>query len=110
MKSVDLNKQESLVIKKIIIEIIEPEIELLKVENLKVYFPIKKSFTGKILKEFKAVDDVSFSVKKGEILGLVGESGCGKTTLGRALIRLIEPHQEIFFLIKKILHIFPMRN
>ena len=52
---------------------------LLKVENLKVYFPVKKSFTGKILKEFKAVDDVSFTVEKGETLGLVGESGCGKT-------------------------------
>jgi peptide/nickel transport system ATP-binding protein len=62
---------------------------LLKVENLKVYFPVKKSFLGKTLKEFKAVDDVSFEVYKGETLGLVGESGCGKTTLGRALIRLI---------------------
>ncbi|MDQ2718688.1 MAG: ABC transporter ATP-binding protein [Bacteroidota bacterium] len=64
---------------------------LLQVENLKVYFPIKKNFFGKILKEFKAVDDVSFTVNKGETLGLVGESGCGKTTLGRALIRLISP-------------------
>jgi peptide/nickel transport system ATP-binding protein len=87
-------------------EIVESEIELLKVENLKVYFPIKKGFTGKILKEFKAVDDVSFSVKKGEILGLVGESGCGKTTLGRALIRLIEPTSGKIFLNKKnIAHI-----
>lgn len=64
---------------------------LLKVENLKVYFPVKKNFFGKVLKEFKAVDDVSFEVGKGEILGLVGESGCGKTTLGRSLIRLIQP-------------------
>jgi peptide/nickel transport system ATP-binding protein len=64
---------------------------LLKVENLKVYFPVKTNFLGKILKEFKAVDDVSFIVNKGETLGLVGESGCGKTTLGRALIRLIQP-------------------
>ena len=71
---------------------------LLKVENLKVYFPVKKSFTGKILKEAKAVDDVSFSVAKGETVGLVGESGCGKTTLGRALIRLIKPTGgNIFF-------------
>lgn len=82
-------------------EISEEGIELLKVENLKVYFPIKKSFTGKILKEFKAVDDVSFSVKKGEVLGLVGESGCGKTTLGRAVIRLIEPTSGNIFLNKK---------
>ncbi|MGZ4049889.1 MAG: ATP-binding cassette domain-containing protein, partial [Bacteroidia bacterium] len=87
-------------------EVVEPVTDLLKVENLKVYFPIKKSFTGKILKEFKAVDDVSFSVKKGEILGLVGESGCGKTTLGRALIRLIEPTSGNIFLNKKnIAHI-----
>jgi peptide/nickel transport system ATP-binding protein len=73
---------------------------------IKVYFPVKKSFTGKILKEFKAVDDVSFSVAKGETLGLVGESGCGKTTLGRALIRLITPTAGNIFLNKKnIAHI-----
>lgn len=65
--------------------------QLLKVENLKVYFLIKKNFFGKILKEFKAVDDVSFIINKGETVGLVGESGCGKTTLGRSLIRLIPP-------------------
>ena len=76
---------------------------LLKVENLKVYFPLKKNFFGKILKEFKAVDDVSFTVNKGEILGLVGESGCGKTTLGRSLIRLIQPTSgNIFFNDKNI--------
>lgn len=87
-------------------EVSEPDIELLRVENLKVYFPVKKSFTGKILREFKAVDDVSFSVKKGEILGLVGESGCGKTTLGRALIKLIEPTSGNIILNKKnIAHI-----
>ncbi len=79
---------------------------LLKVENLKVYFPLKKSLTGKILSELKAVDDVSFSVGKGETLGLVGESGCGKTTLGRALIRLIEPTGgNIYFNKKNIAHI-----
>lgn len=71
---------------------------LLRVENLKVYFSMKKNFFGKILKEFKAVDNVSFTVDRGEILGLVGESGCGKTTLGRSLIRLIEPTSgKIFF-------------
>ena len=77
---------------------IRNDFPLLKVENLKVYFPTKKNFFGKILKEFKAVDDVSFTVDKGETLGLVGESGCGKTTLGRTLIRLINPTSgNIFF-------------
>lgn len=76
----------------------ENALPLLKVENLKVYFPVNKNFFGKILKEFKAVDDVSFTVNKGETLGLVGESGCGKTTLGRTLIRLIKPTSgNIFF-------------
>lgn len=64
---------------------------LLKVQNLSVHFPTKKTFLGKPLSFTKAVDDVSFEVYKGETLGLVGESGCGKTTLGRTLLRLIEP-------------------
>ncbi|MDE3213948.1 MAG: ABC transporter ATP-binding protein [Bacteroidota bacterium] len=64
---------------------------LLKVEGLTVQFPIKKSLTGGRKKQFTAVDDVSFEVRNNEILGLVGESGCGKTTLGRTLLRLTEP-------------------
>src|SRR5436190_485596 len=64
---------------------------LLQVQNLSVYFPSKKTFLGQTLEYVKAVDDVSFEVYKGETLGLVGESGCGKTTLGRTLLRLIEP-------------------
>lgn len=64
---------------------------LLKVENLNVWFPARKTFFGKPLDYIKAVNDVSFTVRKGETLGLVGESGCGKTTLGRTLLRLIDP-------------------
>ena len=64
---------------------------LLHVKNLSVWFPVKKNLLGKSLSFTKAVDDVSFEVIKGETLGLVGESGCGKTTLGRTLLRLIEP-------------------
>lgn len=70
---------------------LENQTPLLKVEDLKVYFPTKKNILGKTVREFKAVDGVSFEVNKGETLGLVGESGCGKTTLGRTLIRLIPP-------------------
>ena len=64
---------------------------LLKVEHLSVLFSTKKTLFGKPLNYIKAVDDVSFEIYKGETLGLVGESGCGKTTLGRTLLRLIEP-------------------
>lgn len=64
---------------------------LLEVSNLKTYFATKHNLFGKITKNYKAVDDVSFTVFKGETLGLVGESGCGKTTLGRSILRLIEP-------------------
>ena len=60
-----------------------------KVENLKVHFDTEKNFLGKVTKIVKAVDNISFEVYKGETLGLVGESGCGKTTLGRALLGLI---------------------
>jgi oligopeptide transport system ATP-binding protein len=67
-----------------------PEI-LLEVKNLKKYFPIKKGLFSKTVGNVKAVDDVSFQIRKGETLGLVGESGCGKTTIGRSLLRLIEP-------------------
>lgn len=65
--------------------------QLLQVKNLTVVFPGKKNLFGKPLSYTKAVDSVSFDVMKGEVLGLVGESGCGKTTLGRTLLRLIEP-------------------
>jgi peptide/nickel transport system ATP-binding protein len=64
---------------------------LLEIQGLKTYFPIKAGFWGRQAGWVKAVDDVSFSVYPGETVGLVGESGCGKTTLGRSILRLIEP-------------------
>jgi peptide/nickel transport system ATP-binding protein len=65
---------------------------LLIVENLCTWYPVKKGFFGKTKNFIKAVDDISFKVFPGETLGLVGESGCGKTTLGRTLLRLIAPN------------------
>ncbi|MCF7824156.1 MAG: ABC transporter ATP-binding protein [Candidatus Marinimicrobia bacterium] len=64
---------------------------LLTVKNLKTYFPIREGIFSKVVDHVKAVDDVSFDVYPGETLGLVGESGCGKTTLGRTILRLVEP-------------------
>ena len=62
---------------------------LLEVKNLKKYFPVRTGILKKT--NLKAVDDVSFFIRKGETLGIVGESGCGKTTLGRSILRLEEP-------------------
>ena len=76
---------------------------LLEVRNLKQYFDINMGFFRS--KPLKAVDDVSFAIKRGETLGLVGESGCGKTTVGRTLLHLYKPTAgEIWFAAK---HRFP---
>ena len=64
---------------------------LLEVHNLKKYFPIEKGLLRRVVGQVRAVDDVSLSIAPGQTLGLVGESGCGKTTLGRCVIRAIEP-------------------
>ncbi len=63
---------------------------ILEVRNLRKSFPIKKTFTGKVTQELLAVDNVSFKLMPGETLGIVGESGCGKTTLGRTILKLHE--------------------
>jgi peptide/nickel transport system ATP-binding protein len=68
---------------------------VLKVENLRTWFPVQKGFFSREKAYVKAVDDISFEVFPGETLGLVGESGCGKTTLGRSILRLQEPTDGI---------------
>ena len=71
---------------------------LLRISNLKKYFPIRGGLFSREVARVHAVDDVSFSLMKGETLGLVGESGCGKSTTGRCILRLIEPTAgEVWF-------------
>ena len=70
---------------------------ILKVENLKMYFPIRRGFFGGAIGDVKAVDDVSFFIEKGKTFGLVGESGCGKTTTGKCVLRIYEPTGGLIF-------------
>ncbi|MBC7696012.1 MAG: ABC transporter ATP-binding protein [Burkholderiales bacterium] len=82
--------------------------KILEVQNLKTYFPNNKTFFGKTIDYIKAVDDVTLDVYEGETLGLVGESGCGKTTLGRTILRLNEPTEgKIFFQRNDLLRLKP---
>ena len=67
------------------------QVPILKIEDLKVYFPIKKGLMRRTVGHVRAVDGVDLQIAHGETLGLVGESGCGKTTIGRAIVRLNEP-------------------
>lgn len=69
--------------------------ELLKVEGLKQYFPIKGGMMGRTINHVKAVDDISFTIYEGETVSIVGESGCGKSTTGRAILRLEEPTEGV---------------
>jgi oligopeptide/dipeptide ABC transporter ATP-binding protein len=72
--------------------------DLVRVENLKKYFPVRGGLLQRTIAWVQAVDDVSFTIKEGETLGLVGESGCGKTTVGRTMLRLIDPTDgKVFF-------------
>lgn len=78
--------------------------KILEIQNLKTWFPAQKTMFGKVLNWTKAVDDVSFDIYEGETLGLVGESGCGKTTIGRTIIKLTEPLEgKIFYRRQEIL-------
>lgn len=79
---------------------------LLEIQNLTTQFPIKGGLFGRTVDHFKAVDNVSFKLKRGQTLGLVGESGCGKTTLGRSILRLVEPSAgKIIYDGKDITHV-----
>ena len=64
---------------------------IVEVKNLKQYFPIKAGLMQRVVGYVKAVDDISFKIERGKTMGLVGESGCGKTTVGKTILRLLKP-------------------
>jgi len=82
--------------------------EIVRVEHLKKYFAVRGGFLQRVVGWVLAVDDVSFTIKEGETLGLVGESGCGKTTVGRTMLRLVEPTAgKVFY---KDVDVFSLRG
>jgi peptide/nickel transport system ATP-binding protein/oligopeptide transport system ATP-binding protein len=71
---------------------------ILEIKNLKKYFPVTSGVLSRVVNHVKAVDNISFGIKQGETLGLVGESGCGKTTASRVILRLDEPTEgHVYF-------------
>src|SRR5690554_1224074 len=84
-------------------EIMNKQEPILQVEHLKMYFPLTKGLLSKPYSYVKAVDDISFSINENETFGLVGESGCGKSTTGKCIIRVLRPTEgDIFYRGKKI--------
>src|SRR5206468_1026540 len=85
-----INTEKIRTVKEIVHELKQDDV-ILDVQNLKVSFPIVKGILHRKVGELRAVDNISFQVRKGETFGLVGESGCGKSTLARTLLRLNDP-------------------